>query len=118
MLGVPVLAGSCAYALAEAAAWRGSLEQKPRQARKFYTVLITAMVAGCALNYAGLDAVKMLFWSAVLNGALAPPLILLIILLTSNPKVMGQHVNPPLLRILGWVTFVLMSAVTIGMLVT
>ena len=118
MLGVPVLAGSCAYALAEAAAWRGSLEKKPRQARKFYGVLGAALIIGCAIDFAGLDAVKMLFWSAVINGALAPPLILLTILLTSNAEVMGDRVSPPLLRILGWVTFAIMSAATVGMLVT
>ena len=117
MLGVPVLAGSCAYALAEAAAWRGSLEKKPRQARKFYGVLDAALILGCAIDFAGLDAVKMLFWSAVLNGALAPPLILLIILLTSNSEVMGERVNPPLLRILGWLTFVIMATATVGMLI-
>src|SRR3984885_232164 len=79
MLGVPVLAGSCAYAIAEAAAWRGSLEKKPSSARKFYAVLGVSMTLGLAINYAGLDAVKMLFWSAVTNGVLAPPLILLIL---------------------------------------
>jgi NRAMP (natural resistance-associated macrophage protein)-like metal ion transporter len=117
MLGVPVLAGSCAYALSEAAAWRGSLEKKPRQARKFYGVLGAALILGCGIDFAGLDAVKMLFWSAVLNGALAPPLILLIILLTSNSEVMGERVNPPLLRILGWLTFAIMAAATVGMLI-
>ena len=118
MLGVPVLAGSSAYALAEAAAWRGSLEKKPRGAWHFYGVLAAAMILGCGIYYAGLDAVKMLFWSAVINGALAPPLILVIILLTSNPQVMGERVNPPIVRILGWITFAIMSAVTVGMLVT
>jgi Mn2+/Fe2+ NRAMP family transporter len=118
MLGVPVLAGSSAYALSEAGAWRGSLEQKPRRARKFYGVLAAAMILGCAIDFAGLDAVKMLFWSAVLNGALAPPLILLIILLTSDAKVMGDRVNAAWLRVLGWLTFALMSAATVGMLVT
>lgn len=118
MLGVPVLAGSSAYALSEAGAWRGSLEQKPKRARKFYGVLAIAMILGCAINFAGLDAIKMLFWSAVLNGALAPPLILLIILLTNNPAVMGDRVNPPALRILGWITLALMSVATVGMLVS
>jgi len=117
MLGVPVLAGSCAYSLTEAAAWRGSLEKKPRQARKFYGVLAAALILGCGIDFAGLDAVKMLFWSAVLNGALAPPLILLIILLTNSPDVMGERVNPPLLRALGWITFVIMAAATVGMLI-
>jgi NRAMP (natural resistance-associated macrophage protein)-like metal ion transporter len=118
MLGVPVLVGSCAYAVAEGAAWKGSLEQKPRRAPRFYGVMAIAMVIGLALNYAHLDAVKMLFYSAVVNGLLAPPLILLVILLTSDPKVMGHHVNPPALRYLGWITFVVMVAAAVGMLVT
>jgi NRAMP (natural resistance-associated macrophage protein)-like metal ion transporter len=118
MLGVPVLVGSCAYAVAEGAAWKGSLEQKPRGARRFYGVMAIAMLVGLALNYAHLDAVKMLFYAAVVNGLLAPPLILLVILLTSDPKVMGARVNPPWLRILGWITFVVMVAAAVGMLVT
>jgi Mn2+/Fe2+ NRAMP family transporter len=68
-----------------------------------------AMVLGPVLNYLGLNAVKMLFWSAVINGLLAPPLILLVIL-TSSHKVMGKRVNPPLLRYLGWATFGVMTA--------
>jgi NRAMP (natural resistance-associated macrophage protein)-like metal ion transporter len=118
MLGVPVLAGSCAYAVSEGAAWKGSLEQKPRQASKFYGIMAIAMLIGLALNYARLDAVKMLFYSAVVNGLLAPPLILLVILLTSDPKVMGARVNPPALRFFGWITFVVMVAAAVGMLVT
>jgi Mn2+/Fe2+ NRAMP family transporter len=118
MLGVPVLAGSCAYAIAEASAWRGSLDKKPRNARRFYAVLAAAMVGGLAIDFLGLDAVKMMFWSAVLNGALAPPLILLVILLTSNEEVMGEHRSSTWLRILGWVTFLLMSAATVGMFVS
>src|SRR5579862_6204713 len=74
-LGVPVLAGSSAYAIAEASAWRGSLAKKPRGARRFYAVLGAAMLGGLLINYLGLDAVKMMFWAAVINGALAPPLI-------------------------------------------
>ncbi len=118
MLGVPVLAGSSAYALAEASAWRGSLEQKPHRARKFYAVLAASMILGCAIDFTGLDAVKMLFWSAVLNGALAPPLIMLIILLTNDPAIMGNRTNPLWVRVCGWITFVLMSAATLGMLFT
>ncbi len=118
MLGVPVLVGSCAYAVAEGAAWKGSLEQKPRNASKFYGVMAIAMLVGLALNYAHLDAVKMLFYSAVVNGLLTPPLILLVILLTSDPKVMGARVNSPALRYFGWITFVVMLAAAVGMLVT
>jgi Mn2+/Fe2+ NRAMP family transporter len=118
MLGVPVLVGSCAYAIAEGAAWRGSIADRPRGARRFYAVMAAAMTLGLALDYAGFNAVKMLFWSAVINGLLAPPLILLVILLTSNTKVMGKHVNPPLLRYLGWATFIVMVAAAVGMVVT
>ena len=117
MLGVPVLVGSCAYAVAEGAAWRGSMADKPKRARKFYAVMAVAMALGLALNFAGFNAVKMLFWAAVINGLLAPPLILLVILLTSNSKVMGQRVNSPLLRYLGWATFGVMTAAAVGMLI-
>jgi Mn2+/Fe2+ NRAMP family transporter len=103
-------------ALAEAAAWKGSPERKLHRARKFYAVLTISLVLGCALDYAGLDAMKLLFWSAVINGALAPPLILLVLLLTSNPEVMGDRVTPPLMKAFGWVTFALMSAATVGIL--
>src|SRR5208337_4781411 len=102
MLGVPVLAGSCAYAVAETANWEGSLEDKPELALGFYAIIAVAMGIGLGMNYAGFDAVKMLFWSAVLNGALAPPLLVLVVLLTSRADVMGKHRNGVLLRWLGW----------------
>ena len=118
MLGVPVLAGSCAYAVAEAEIWRGSLEDTPRLARRFYAVVAVSMLVGLALNFVGLDAVTMLFWSAVVNGVLAAPLIVLVVLLTSDRAVMGKRVNPPFLRWLGWAIAVIMIAATVGMLVT
>jgi Mn2+/Fe2+ NRAMP family transporter len=118
MLGVPVLAGSCAYAIAEAEAWRGSLDAKPCLARKFYAVVAVSMLLGLILNFVGLDAVAMLFWSAVLNGVLAPPLIVLVVRLTSDPRVMGSRVNTTLLRWLGWATAVIMTGAAVGMVLT
>ena len=118
MLGVPVLVSSCAYAVAEGAGWRGSMADKPGRASKFYAVMGVAMALGLVLNYLGFNAVRMLFWSAVINGLLAPPLILLVILLTSNHKVMGKRVNPRLLRYLGWATFGVMTAAAVGMIIT
>jgi Mn2+/Fe2+ NRAMP family transporter len=115
MLGVPVLAGSAAYAISEAARWEGSLEDRPRVAWKFYGVMVVAMILGLALNYAGFSAVRMLFWSAVLNGVLAPPLIVLVVLLTSNRKIMGNRVNPPLLKFLGWLAAIVMTVATAAM---
>ncbi len=118
MLGVPVLVGSCAYAVAEAAPWKGSLAWRPKRAPQFYAILAVAMIIGVGLNYSGLNAVRMLFLTAVINGVLAPPLILLVVLLTSDSKVMGKRTNPPLLRGLGWLTFVVMMAAAVGMFLT
>ena len=118
MLGVPVLAGSCAYAIAEAADWVGSLDVHPPVAHGFYGVIAVAMALGLGLDYAGLNAVKMLFWSAVLNGALAPPLLVLVVLLTSRADVMGEHRNGTLLRWLGWICAAVMLIATVIMIVT
>jgi NRAMP (natural resistance-associated macrophage protein)-like metal ion transporter len=115
MLGVPVLAGSSAYAISEAMSWGASLDRKPKLAPKFYGVLAVAMVLGVALDRVGLDAVKMLFWSAVANGVLAPPLIVLVVLLTTDRTVMGDRVNPPLLKWVGWGAAAVMSAAAIAM---
>lgn len=115
MLGVPVLAGACAYAVSEAEAWRGSLEDRPHLSPRFYAVVAVAMILGLALNYVGFNAVAMLFWAAVANGVLAPPLIALVVLLTSDPKVMGDRTNSPLVRWLGWITAAIMAVAAIAM---
>jgi NRAMP (natural resistance-associated macrophage protein)-like metal ion transporter len=116
MLAVPVLAGSCAYAIAEASAWRGSLNRRPGRAKQFYVVLTVAMALGIALNYFGLDAIKLLFTSAVINGVLAPPLILIVVLLTSDRAVMGDAVNSRQLAGLGWLTFIVMVGASLGLI--
>ncbi len=119
MLGVPVLAGSCAYGIAEAASWKAaSLSEKPGRAPQFYLVIAGSMVVGLALNFARLDAVKMLFWSAVVNGMLAPPLVILVVLLTSDKKVMGRRVNSRWAKVLGWICAAVMSAAAVALLVT
>jgi NRAMP (natural resistance-associated macrophage protein)-like metal ion transporter len=115
MLGVPVLAGSSAYAISEAMAWGASLESKPHMAPKFYAVLAAALALGLCLVSVGMDAVKMLFWSAVANGVLAPPLIVLVVLLTSDRTVMGERVNPQWLRGLGWLAAAVMTAAAVCM---
>jgi len=118
MLGVPVLAGSCAYAIAEAGAWRGTLSDRPSAGRKFYAVIAASVIVGLALDFLGLDAVRMLFSAAVVNGVLAPPLIAVVTLLASDRTVMGDRVSPPLMRALGWLTAAVMTAATVGMLLT
>ncbi|MBK8315276.1 MAG: Nramp family divalent metal transporter [Acidobacteria bacterium] len=100
-LGVPVLAGSAAYAISEAGAWRSGINEKPRMAKKFYSVVAFSMFAGMALEYSGVNAIKMLFTAAVVNGLLAPPLLVIIMMISNNPKVMGEHVNGRMLNLLG-----------------
>ena len=117
MLGIPALAGSAACAVAEAMHWRGSLNDRPRVARKFYGVLAASVALGLAMNLLNVNAVKMLFYAAVINGVLAPPLIVLVTMLTSDKKVMGDRINPPLLKWLGWATAFVMAAATIAMIV-
>ena len=116
MLAVPVLAGSCAYAVAEASRWRSaSLNLKPRRALKFYAVIGISVLVGLGLDFARLNAVKMLFWSAVLNGMLAPPLVVLVVLLTSDRKVMGKRTNGFAMRALGWSCALVMTAAAVGL---
>jgi NRAMP (natural resistance-associated macrophage protein)-like metal ion transporter len=118
MLAVPVLAGSCAYAIAESARWRSaSLNRKLRQARGFYSVIAVSVAVGLALDFIGLNAVKMLFWSAVLNGVLAPPLVILVVLLTSDSKVMGKRTNSRGMRVLGWLCAAAMTAAAVALLI-
>ncbi len=118
MLAVPVLAGSCAYAIAEAARWgSASLNRKFHRAPRFYGVIAASVVVGLALNYAGLNAIRMLFWSAVLNGFLAPPLVVMVVMLTSDPKVMDDRVNSRGAQVLGWICAGAMTAAALALLI-
>ena len=118
MLAVPVLAGSAAYAVAEARRWRGTLEDRPRMSPKFYAVVAVSMLLGLALDFVGFNAVKMLFYAAILNGVLAPPLIVLVVLLTNKREIMRTRVSSRPLRYLGWATAAIMTAAAVGMFVT
>jgi Mn2+/Fe2+ NRAMP family transporter len=118
LLGVPVLAGSVAYAVAEAGGWQMGMDEKPLHAKEFYAVLGVAMLAGMAMDFAQLDAIKMLFWAAVLNGVLAPPLIVIILIVCNNHSVMMEHVNGWWLNILGGITAVVMTAAAGAMIWT
>jgi Mn2+/Fe2+ NRAMP family transporter len=119
MLAVPVLAGSCAYAIGEAAIWSSaSLNERPRRAPQFYGVIAVAMLVGLGLDFAGLNAVKMLFWSAVLNGVLAPPLVVLVVMLSSDRTVMGERINSQTANALGWICAAVMAIAAAAMFVT
>jgi len=118
MLGVPVLAGSAAYAIAEAGAFKGGMDEKPDGARVFYGVMAIAMGMGTVLALTKFNAMKMLVWSAVMNGVLAPPLIVIILMVCNNEKIMGRYKNGRLLNVLGWATAVLMGVAALAMIVS
>ena len=110
LLAVPVLAGSAAYALAEVMGWRAGLELKPREAAGFYSVIFVAVAAALALDVIGIDPIKALFWSAVVNGVVAVPVMLAIMLLASRRAVMGQFRARGAQAVLGWGAAALMLA--------
>jgi NRAMP (natural resistance-associated macrophage protein)-like metal ion transporter len=109
MLGVPVLAASAAYTVAEAAAWRRGMNEGPRSAANFYAVIVVAMVIGIALNFAKLNVIKMLIGAAVVNGLLAPPLIVIILVVCNNRRVMGKHRNGVALNVVGGIAALVMG---------
>ena len=118
MLAIPVLAGSSAYAVAESAAWGASINRPLKLAPRFYGVLAAAVAIGMTLDFAGFNSVRMLFLSAVLNGLLAPPLIVLVVLLTSDSVVMGNRCSSRGTRALGWICAAVMAACGAGLIVS
>ena len=117
-LAVPVLTGSSAYAIGEAFGWNCGLNEKLRTAPRFYGIIIASTLVGMLINFLKIAPVTALFWTAVINGVLAPPLLVMILLVSNNRKVMGQRVNGKLTNIIGWATAAIMSAAAIGMFVT
>jgi NRAMP (natural resistance-associated macrophage protein)-like metal ion transporter len=118
LLAVPVLAGSAAYAVGEALKWRVGLAQRPGRAPAFYGAIAVATLVGAVLNFTPLDPIKALFWSAVINGVAAVPIMVMIMLMASRKTVMGQFALRPLLKALGWVATAAMAAAAIGMFAT
>lgn len=110
LLAIPVLAGSSSYAISESLKKQGSLSKNLKQAYAFYGVIIISMIVGLGINFIGLNPIKALIYSAVANGIVAPVVLVLILLISSNKKVMGEWVNGPITKIVGWSTTVLMIA--------
>lgn len=116
-LAVPILTGSAAYGIAEAFGWPHSLDAKPQRARAFYGVIAGATLIGIALNFVGINPIRALFLSAVINGVLAPPLLVIILLVANNQTIMGRHVNGRVANILGWITAGLMAVAALTLLI-
>jgi Mn2+/Fe2+ NRAMP family transporter len=110
LIGVPVLAGSAAYALAEAMGWKSGLERKAQNARGFYGVIAVSVLAGLFIQYSPISPMKALFWSAVINGVVAVPLMIVMMIMTRRPKVMGDFTLPRPLSVMGWICTGAMTA--------
>jgi Mn2+/Fe2+ NRAMP family transporter len=117
LIGVPVLAGSGAYALSEAMGWKWGLERKAADARGFYAVIAVSVLAGLGIQYSPISPMKALFWSAVINGVVAVPLMIVIILLVSKKSVMGNFTASRPLIILGWIATAVMGVAAVRMFV-
>jgi Mn2+/Fe2+ NRAMP family transporter len=118
MLAVPVLAGSAAYALAEALEWPTGLARKPRAAKAFYGTVAVATFLGMVFNLLPIDPIKALFWTAVINGVVAVPVMVITMMMASQKRVMGSFTLPLPLTIVGWLATAVMAAVAIAMFAT
>ncbi len=118
MLAVPVLAGSAAYAVAEAFDWKTGLDRQLFEAREFYALVSFATLGGVVLIFSGVDPIKALLWSAIINGFIAVPIMAVMMLLAQRADVMGEFVITRRLRVLGWAATAVMATVVVAMLAT
>ena len=118
LLAVPVLAGSAAYAVGEARKWPVGLARKPMQAKGFYASLALATIIGIVINFSPINPIKALYWSAVINGIVAVPIMITMMHMTANPKVMGEFPVNDGLRLVGWISTGVMTVAAVAMIVT
>jgi len=118
MLAVPVLAGSAAYAVAEAFEWKSGLDLHVLEAREFYAIVALATLGGVALDFTPIDPIQALFWSAVINGVIAVPIMIVMMLLADDARVMGRFTVTRRLKALGWLATWTMAAAVVAMFVT
>jgi Mn2+/Fe2+ NRAMP family transporter len=117
LLAIPVLAGSAAYAIGETNGWKVGLDNKPWEAVGFYLVIAAAVALGIGIDYSGLDPIKALYWSAVVNGVIAVPMMAAMMFVAGNRKKMGDFTSGPTLAILGWTSTAVMGAAAIAMVI-
>jgi NRAMP (natural resistance-associated macrophage protein)-like metal ion transporter len=117
-LAVPILTGSSAYALSESLGWKHGFDKKIERAKSFYAIIIVATIAAILMNFIGINPIAALFWTAVINGVLAPPLLILLMLVVNNKKIMGKRVNGTWLNIFGWLTVAVMSIAAVALFLT
>lgn len=115
LLAVPVLAGSAAYAVGEARGWPTGLARKPMQAKAFYATIAVATMIGVLMNFTPINPIRALYWAAVINGIVAVPVMAIMMLLTSDKRLMGQFSVKGILRIIGWTTTLVMATAVVGL---
>jgi Mn2+/Fe2+ NRAMP family transporter len=118
LLAVPVLAGSGAYALGEARRWPTGFSRNWQEAKAFYATVALATLVGMVMNFSGLDPIKALYWSAVLNGIVAVPVMVMMMMMAARSDIMGRFVVAGALKWLGWIATAVMAAAVVAMLVT
>jgi Mn2+/Fe2+ NRAMP family transporter len=118
LLAVPVLTGSAAFAVAETLGWPSGLDEKPRHAKKFYGFIALSTLVGVAIDFLGINPITALFWTAVINGVVAPPMLVVVMLVANNRRVMGSRTNGIATNIIGWLAAIIMFAAAIGMFAT
>ena len=118
LLAIPVLAGSGAYAMAGTLKWKNSLELPPSRAKGFYSIIAVSTLLGIAIGFLPIDPIKALFWSAVINGVIAVPIMAVMMLMAADAAVMGRFVISRRLRVAGWATASLMAAAVLAMFAT
>jgi Mn2+/Fe2+ NRAMP family transporter len=118
LLAVPVLAGSAAYAVADCFGWGQGLDRKLYEAKRFYAIIAFATVGGMLLDFTPVDPIKALFWSAVINGVIAVPIMAVMMLISAQSQVMGPFVTGRRLRILGWLATLIMLLAVLAMFAT
>jgi len=117
LLAVPVLAGSAAYAASEARGWKCGLEYKPWEARGFYAVIAAATLIGIAIDWLPIDPIKALFWSAVINGVVAVPIMAVMMIVAARHAAMGRFTASPMLMFFGWAATLVMAVAAVAMFI-
>ena len=118
LLAVPVLAGSAAYAVGEARQWPTGLARRPKEAAAFYATIVVATMMGVAINFSPINPIQALYWSAVINGVAAVPVMAIMMLMTANPRIMGNFQIKGPLKVIGWIATAVMAAAAVIMGVT
>ncbi|MDP4174208.1 MAG: divalent metal cation transporter [Bacteroidota bacterium] len=118
LLSIPVLAGSAAYAVGEAFHWKIGLNRKPNKAMNFYGIITAATFLGLALDFSPINPIKALYWAAIINGIAAVPIMIIMMLMSSNKKVMGEFTISRSLKIMGWISTIVMLLAALGLIIS